>query len=325
MFFLAEYLVRFNPVAVPITEKFQIRWYGLAYVAGFFVAYLLMCRLARRGIGVLKNKQEVGDFITYAALFGVMLGGRLGYMLLYTPQQFFANPLIFFNVQGGGMASHGGILGIMIFTFYWARTRKVPWPSTGDNIVTVAPLGLFFGRMANFINGELWGIKTDAAWGMKFPEEATQWLTTGNATSEQAAGLTMLLDQHIASAPQEALHDKIMFLARTNDAFAEGLRPLLTLRHPSQLYEGLTEGLLLFLILWFTRLKWKNSPYGTQVGLFFVLYAIFRIVCENFREPGGDRIMGLTEGQFYSTFMIVIGAGFLANAWRNRHKPVPEF
>ncbi len=304
----AYYIHRLDPVILKITDSIQLRWYGLAYVAGFIAGYYLLRWWARRGIGELKESQ-VADFLTYAALFGVLLGGRLGYMLLYDRERFFSDPLIFFHVSGGGMASHGGIAGLFLFTLYWAKSRKQSWTGLGDNLVVAAPLGLFFGRVANFINGELYGRPAEVSWAMKFPEEATTWY----ADDRRFDALQGLLSGRV---PEDASrHDAILHLARTDDAFASQLGELLTPRHPSQLYAAALEGVLLFALLFFVREKWPRAPHGLITALFFIFYAVFRIVGENFREPAAY-IMGITEGQFYSVFMIVVGMVFLAFALR---------
>lgn len=311
MILTAYYIHRLDPVILKVTDWLQLRWYGLAYVAGFIAGYYLLKWWARRGIGELKEGQ-VADFLTYAALFGVLLGGRLGYMLFYDTDRFFANPVSFFYVTGGGMASHGGVLGLVLFTLYWARTRKQSWTGLGDNLVVTAPLGLFFGRVANFINGELYGRPTDVPWAMKFPEEATTWVS---GSKYEALGL--LLKGRVTKDATE--HDTIMHLARTDDQFAAQLGELLTPRHPSQLYAAALEGVLLFAILFFVREKWPRAPHGLITALFFLCYAVFRIADEFYREPA-RYIMGLTEGQFLSVFMIVAGLAFLVFALRQRRQ-----
>ena len=312
MIFLAEYLHRLNPVLLRITDSIQLRWYGIAYVMGFAAGWLLLVRWARKGVGELKEG-EVADFITYAALFGVLLGGRLGYMLLYARDDFFADPLTLFRITSGGMASHGGIAGLFFFTLYFAIKHKRSWTGLGDNLVCAAPLGLFFGRVANFINGELYGRATTVSWAMKFPEEATRWHVDSvdpDIASKAATVRSLAIEN---GANPETWPAQIMSLSRTSDAFAEGLRPLLTARHPSQLYAAALEGLLLFLILFVVREKYPRAPHGLLTGLFFICYAAFRIFDEMFREP--DRLIhGFTEGQYYSLFMIAIGAAFLIYA-----------
>jgi phosphatidylglycerol:prolipoprotein diacylglycerol transferase len=310
----AYYLHRLDPVIIRITDTIQLRWYGVAYVIGFIVGYLLLRRWARRGIGVLKEYQ-VADFLTYAALFGVLLGGRLGYMLLYDRENFAANPMTFFHVMDGGMASHGGIAGLVLFTLYWSLRHRQSWTGLGDNLVVAAPPGLFFGRMANFINGELYGRPAEVPWAMKFPEEFVRWPVDDGRHNAVVALLPELPEG--LSAP-----DAVKALARTDDAFARGIEPYLTPRHPSQLYEAALEGVLLFAILFCIREKWPRAPHGMMTGLFFVLYAGFRIWGEAYREPE-KYIAGLTEGQFYSCFMIVAGLAFLAFALFRRRTPPP--
>jgi phosphatidylglycerol:prolipoprotein diacylglycerol transferase len=313
--FTAYYLHRLDPVIFRISDSIQLRWYGVAYVIGFIAGYLLLLRWARRGIGVLKDSQ-VADFLTYAALFGVLLGGRMGYMLLYDRENFFANPLTFFQVMGGGMASHGGIAGLVLFTLYWSRRHKQSWTGLGDNLVVAAPPGLFFGRMANFINGELYGRPAEVPWAMKFPEEAIHW------PPDDARYRAVL--QLLPELPDGAsVSDAIKSLARTDDAFARGLEPLLTPRHPSQLYEAALEGVLLFTILFCVRERWPRAPHGLITGLFFILYAGFRIWGEVYREPE-KLIAGLTEGQFYSCFMILAGLVFLIVALCRRERTLPR-
>ena len=314
MNFLAYYMHRMDPVILKLTDALQFRWYGLAYVAGFLAGYWLLRWWAKRGIGELKEAQ-VADFLTYAALFGVLLGGRLGYMLFYDAARFFDTPVTFFYVKDGGMSAHGGILGLFFFTLYWSRTRKQSWTGVGDNLVVAAPLGLFFGRIANFINGELYGRATTVSWAMKFPEEATTWVPGDGPWG----GLQAILADRVPEGV--SVSETIKHLARTDDAFAAQLSELLTPRHPSQLYAAALEGLLLFAILFIVREKWPRAPHGMLTALFFLLYAVFRFTDEYFREPAGY-IMGLTEGQFYSVFMIVIGAAFLAFALRQPRQPV---
>ncbi|MDB6072276.1 MAG: Prolipoprotein diacylglyceryl transferase [Verrucomicrobiales bacterium] len=312
MIFLAEYLHRLNPVLIRFTESIQLRWYGIAYVMGFMAGWWLLVRWARKGVGELRES-EVADFITYAALFGVLLGGRLGYMLLYARTEFLENPLTFFKITNGGMASHGGIAGLFFFTLYFAIRHKRSWTGLGDNLVCAAPIGLFFGRIANFINGELYGRMTHVAWAMKFPEEATRWRldSPDPDIAAKAAAVRGLAIEN--GADPEYWPEQIMSLSRGSNAFAEGLRPLLTARHPSQLYAAALEGVLLFAILYTIREKYPKAPHGLLTGLFFICYAILRIIDEQFREP--DRhIYGFTEGQYYSLFMIAVGIAFLIYA-----------
>jgi phosphatidylglycerol:prolipoprotein diacylglycerol transferase len=305
----AYYLHDLSPHLVRFSDSMAIHWYGLAYVLGFYCAYLVMVSLARRGYGELPAEQ-VGDFITYASLFGVVLGGRLGYMLLYNFGEFASNPLTLFKLWDGGMASHGGIAGLVAFTFYWSWRKKISWTGLGDNLVVGAPLGLFFGRMANFINGELYGRPAEVPWAVKFPTQLNQMDVTPAQFGIETP--SPMFPQH--SPDIIALFEQI---PDGRQKLEEVLVPL----HPSQLYEGLTEGLFLFALLYLMRTRIKGLRNGVLTGTFFIVYAVARIVCEHFREPDASLIMGVTRGQFYSFFMIAIGVAFLL--WALTRKPKP--
>lgn len=325
---LAVYIHHLDPFAIQFTETFGIRWYGLAYVAGFIGAFLLIRWFVRIGASELKESQ-VGDFITLCAVVGTMLGGRLGYMLLYNFDEFRENPMSFFNFLGGGMSSHGGIAGITIVAWFYARYTKTSWAGHGDNLVTVAPLGVFFGRLANFVNGELYGRATSSALAMKFPGEISEYdgefpigrlRDLAESAKEVAPDLTGRIDAISAEMlsaghnPHYAVAKLVEETARENPGFRAALGEILTPRHPSQLYEAMVEGLIPFLILLTIRLRWKNAWHGMITGIFFILYAIARISVENFREPDAGLIAGLTRGQFYSIFMIAVGIAFIGYA-----------
>ena len=153
---LAYYTHQLSPYIVRFGGNVGLHWYGFAYVMAFVCGYWLYHRLAAQGYGELPP-EKVADFITMGAIFGVMLGGRLGWIIFYGWDRIRAHPLDGFKLWEGGMSSHGGILGLVIYTWIYARWQKVSWPGVGDNLVVVAPIGLFFGRLANFVNGELWG------------------------------------------------------------------------------------------------------------------------------------------------------------------------
>jgi phosphatidylglycerol:prolipoprotein diacylglycerol transferase len=302
--FFAYYVHHLSPFLIRFNEQFGIRWYGLAYIAGFLAAFYLMKWLARKGYGSLRENQ-VGDFIFYAALFGVLIGGRLGYVFFYRPSMLTEDPLGIFRVWDGGMASHGGILGVVIFSWIYARRHRISWTGIGDNLVAVAPVGLFFGRMANFINGELYGRPTKVPWAMQFPSEL---LDHPNETTF-AIQETVKIDPTLNNVPD------IIAAARHSSQVREILAGILTPRHPSQLYEAFLEGILLFTLLILVRLKFKK-PDGMTTGCFFVLYPVMRITGELFREPDAPLTGPFTRGQFLSLFMFLIGALFLWNAWR---------
>ncbi|CAN5170247.1 hypothetical protein BH23VER1_BH23VER1_14420 [soil metagenome] len=313
---LGYYVHDLSPFLLRFPGGFGIRWYGLAYVLGFFLGFLLLRHLARRNLSQLKPEQ-VSDFVTFAALFGVLLGGRLGYMLLYDFDKFSANPLHFFNVLGGGMASHGGIAGLAVFSYFYARKHRLSWLGLGDDLVVAAPIGLFLGRCANFINGELYGRITTVPWAIIFPDSLREENSVTGGSPYKMWDELRAASPDLASPENPANSVALVSEAvRHSPEVREILASYLAPRHPSQIYEALLEGLALFLILLILRLRVKNLPHGLLTGLFFLLYAVFRIFAEAFRQPdiGQSAILGLTRGQFYSTFMIAIGIIFLTVA-----------
>lgn len=155
-----------DPVLVQI-GPFGIRWYALAYILGIVLGWLLGRRLCALE-PVVATKQQVDDYITWCTL-GIILGGRLGYVLFYRPDHYLAHPAEILMVWQGGMAFHGGALGVILATILFCRQQKIDMLGFGDRVAAVVPIGLFLGRIANFVNGELWGRVTDAPWGMVFP------------------------------------------------------------------------------------------------------------------------------------------------------------
>lgn len=250
-----------------IYGDFALRWYGLAYVAGFVVAMWLLSIYYKRGRSPLGPEAQ-GDLMI-GIVIGVLVGGRLGYVVFYRPDML-SDPLAILNVSQGGMASHGGFIGVILALVWFAWKLKMSLFKLGDLVATLPAAGLFFGRVANFINGELWGKPTDVPWAVIFPD-------------------------------QEAL------------IYGESVP-----RHPSQLYEAIGEGLILF-----AYIQWRfwKSPVtrkhpGHLAGEFLVIYAIARIFCEQFREPdtGISLILGMNRGMFYSIFMIAAGASLIVHS-----------
>ncbi len=319
---LGYYVHDLSPFLLRINGDFGVRWYGLMYVFGFICAFFLLRWFVRLRCCELKESQ-IADFITIVAIFGVMVGGRLGYMLIYSRDEFFRDPLMFFRFLSGGMASHGAIFGITLVVFFFARYQKISWLGLGDNLVITGPLGVFFGRIGNFINGELYGRRTEHPWAMKFPSEiydieSEKLLTLVEKTKVIAPELSVNINNLLNMSqgiPKFPIAEMIIETARKNEEFQTVLaETLLNPRHPSQIYQALIEGLLVFGVLLAVRLKWKNAYHGLISGLFFIFYAIARIVVENFREPDSSLIMGITKGQFYSCIMLVIGVIFIAYA-----------
>ena len=308
---LAYYVHDLSPFLIRFSENFGVRWYGLAYVAAFFVGILVVRRLSQLGYCDIPV-EKVSDFIIGGAIFGVLLGGRLGYMLFYDLQNFLQNPLIFFRVMDGGMSAHGGILGLTLYSLWYSFRHKVSWRNIGDNLVVAAPVGLFLGRLANFINGELYGRVSSVPWAMQFPKElyAAPLETVQLALSEAAA-----ID------PRWISIEDIIENVRHSPALKAQLAGTLSPRHPSQFYEAALEGLLLFAILWILRTRFRLRN-GVLTGVFFIGYAILRTIGEVFREPDAPLTGPFTRGQFLSFFLVLIGLAFLLSAWLRPAFPV---
>jgi phosphatidylglycerol:prolipoprotein diacylglycerol transferase len=223
------------------------------------------------------------------------------------------DPISILRVTDGGMASHGGIIGLLIFSWIYARRHKISWTGIGDNLVAVAPIGLLFGRIANFINGELWGHPTNVPWAVQFPSELLDYPDKAQAAIDQCSALSPNLDSVNA----------IIDAARTNPQVREILSHILTPRHPSQLYEALLEGLLLFFCLITIRLRFRK-PEGLTTACFFLLYPIMRIIGETFRVPDAPLTGPFTRGQFLSLFMFLIALGFFWRVWKTWPKELTD-
>lgn len=262
-----------NPVLIEI-GPFAIRWYALAYIVGILFGWWYARRLVSNArlwgpAGAPMRVVDLDDFVVWATI-GIIVGGRLGYVLFYDLGKFLAAPLTIFEVWHGGMSFHGGFLGTVIAMILFARSRKIPVWSLIDTIAPSVTIGLMLGRVANFVNGELWGRPGDVPWAMVFP----------NAD----------------------------------------LQP----RHPSQLYEALLEGLVLFLVLrFFTHGQLRLRQPGFVSAIFAIGYALARIVSEFFREPDiqiGYLAGGLTMGMLLSLPLLVAGIVLLVVVLR---RPVP--
>ncbi|MBI1370536.1 MAG: prolipoprotein diacylglyceryl transferase [Planctomycetes bacterium] len=319
---LAAYLQRLDPYAVgPYFGFLGVRWYGLSYVAGFCVAWLLIRAMGQRRITPLKP-QRAGDFILAIAI-GTVVGGRLGYCLFYRPDLFITfmdNPPFWgvLAINEGGMASHGGMIGIVMGCAYFAWKEKLPLLHLMDLTALTGTIGVFFGRVANFVNGELFGRACDAnlPWAVKFPQEIVDWADPANSKHQVlASDAYRQIEMTVGSTDPHAIIDA----SRHSDTVAQMLRPLLTPRHPSQIYEALMEGLLMFVIL---AIVWyKPRKPGVVSGWFIVSYAIVRILGEHFRTPDafiGFEALGLTRGQWLSMLMLVIGLTLLV-IWSRRN------
>ncbi len=252
---------------------FQLRWYSLAYIAGILLGWWYLLRLLKQP-GAPMARRHADDFVTYATL-GIILGGRLGYVLFYNPAFYLAHPWEVLRLWEGGMSFHGGVIGVTLAILLFTRSRKLQWLRVHDYVACVVPIGLGLGRLANFINGELWGSATNMPWGVIFP--------TG------------------------------------------GPMP----RHPSQLYEALLEGLVLFLVLlWYFRRTDARYQPGKLVGIFLLGYGLSRFLVEFVREPDAQltaftQATGLHMGQWLSVPMILGGAWLIHTAPRRRVRVEP--
>jgi phosphatidylglycerol:prolipoprotein diacylglycerol transferase len=312
----------------------------MAYLAGFICSYWVIYFLAtyhRAQIPV----RLISDFITYCAL-GTMIGGRLGYVIFYSPDLFmrFKSEAPFWGVLAvneGGMASHGGMIGLVVAGILFSKKHKVQVLHLFDLVAFCGPIGIFFGRIANFINGELVGRESDPSFplGVKFPSDIIGWPKHEPEKLKQITGVIekmgMSVDQWLQSVAnmqanqnaREAVYDTLSKIIDTIQnggvAVRDALGPFLVARHPSQLYAALGEGLILFLcllVLWY-----KPRKPGVVAAFCVVIYAIVRIVDEQFRMPDehiGYQLFDLTRGQWLSIGMLVTGL-ILLIFWGRRH------
>jgi phosphatidylglycerol:prolipoprotein diacylglycerol transferase len=298
----------FNPVALQL-GPFAIRWYALSYIVGILIGWRYCLYLADRPPRLVGRK-DVDDFLVWATL-GVVLGGRVGYVLFYNLPYYVDHPFEALELWHGGMSFHGGALGVTTAIVLFTRARKLPLFAFSDIITAAIPIGLFFGRVANFINGELYGRPADIAWAMKFPSELMADPSKGAAAIDAVA----------KADPRLNNVEAIINAYRDDPTVRIIVDKVLTPRHPSQLYEAACEGILLFLLLFFAERAGARGRPGTLTGVFLCGYAAARMSGELFRQPDvqlGYLFLGLTMGQLLSIPVLVAG---LAIIWWSRRTP----
>ncbi|MBX3380046.1 MAG: prolipoprotein diacylglyceryl transferase [Phycisphaeraceae bacterium] len=341
---LASWLHDLSPFAIKFSDGFGLRWYGLSYAAGFVVAYLLMRSLAVRGL-ILIPKDRIADAMTWLIL-GVVVGGRLGYALFYDPELFttFSSSFPWWGMLAlnkGGMASHGGIVGVIIASWWISRgfrdedghvVGKCSMLHVLDVMAVAAPPGLFFGRIANFVNGELLG-KIAAMpgekgpwWAVRFPQEIlSPPMSQGghrpalNAAQQHALDELLLRHALPTDGFERAFQRVLDQLQRGGEAgrrLESELSPLISARHPSQLYQAFAEGIVLWVAL---MLIWRRPRVsGVVASWFLIVYGVLRVATEFWRLPDAQlavqRIAGLSRGQWLSVLMVVAGALLLAGS-----------
>jgi phosphatidylglycerol:prolipoprotein diacylglycerol transferase len=256
------FINNFDPVAFQIMS-FEIRWYSLAYISGIVIGWTLCKKVFIKNSDI---SEKFDDYITYL-IIGIILGGRLGYIIFYNFSYYSENILDIFKIWQGGMSFHGGLLGVIASSYIFAKKNNQNIFSYLDQVSLVAPIGIFFGRLANFINSELYGTTTDVPW-------------------------------------------SVIFIKVDNLS-----------RHPSQLYEAILEGIILFLILiYFINKNYLKKP-GLISGLFLIFYSLFRFFVEFFRVPDeqiGYLILNLTMGQIIS--LVFAATGIILFYLKNENK-----
>ena len=256
------FINNFDPVAFQIMS-FEIRWYSLAYIFGIVIGWLLCKKIFIQKSDIT---EKFDDFLTYL-IIGIIIGGRLGYVIFYNFDYYITNIFDIFKVWQGGMSFHGGLLGIIVASILFAKKNNQNPFLYMDQVALVAPIGIFFGRIANFINSELYGIPTDVSWSVTFIQIDT------------------------------------------------------LSRHPSQLYEAILEGIILFVILVYFRKKDYLQMPGLISALFLIIYSIFRFFVEYFRAPDehlGYLVFDLSMGQIISVVFLIIGIILFCLKYENK-------
>jgi phosphatidylglycerol:prolipoprotein diacylglycerol transferase len=343
---LAAWLHDWGPFLIEFGNGLGIRWYGLSYMMGFAVGWWWLLKLSDMRMTPLSRTRLTDAMILL--VLGVVGGGRLGYVVFYEPSLLWtfgdgAPWWGLLQLNKGGMSSHGGMIGVLIATWFIARGPKpepnvaretVPWRHVMDLMAIVCTPGLFFGRLANFINGELLS-KVVAMpgqpapwWAVKFPQEVTSG-HRADLDPDQRAALDHLVEafRRLPEDSFELCYQRVLDTLHRGGVegarVAEQLSPLLSARHPSQLYQALTDGLILAPVLW---MIWKRPRRpGVIACWFLIVYGVMRVLTEFVRLPDShlavQRILGFSRGQWLSIAMVVLGALFLHVLSRRAEEP----
>ncbi|AGC48944.1 prolipoprotein diacylglyceryl transferase [Myxococcus stipitatus DSM 14675] len=297
-----------SPVVVRFSETLFLRWTGAAYLAGFLLVFVALWRQAARGQGPFE-KREVPEFVLYAGLFGVMLGGRLGYMLLHQWEDFSQDLSLFFQFRQGGASMLGALLGVLVFGVYFARKRQRSWLQVTDALVVFAPLGFFLGHAALFAEGAPLGEVTSVPWAWMFPSEVG--MPGFHPVAAPAFDIATL-----ASVPGH----EVALLARSNEALLAELYRILPARHPVLLYQAALEGVVLGGILLAVRRWWRTRPEGMLSGLFFVLLGGLRLISLPFQAPQPNLSFAaqFEQSALASVLLMALGAAFLLSVSGSR-------
>ena len=284
-----HYIVNFDPVLLNLGPV-KIHWYAITYLIGFAL-FILLGNWQVKNTQTSWTKDQVSDFLFYGAL-GVILGGRIGWVLFYNDTSLLEDPLLPFKVQGGGMSFHGGLAGVFLAMFYFKHKTKKGFFEIADFVAPLSALGIGSVRIGNFINGELWGRLTDKPWAMIFPDS---------------------LPNNLWSKPIEQL--QLMNQQGLLDEFA---------RHPSPLYEAFLEGLLTFIIVWIVARKFSRP--GMASGTFLICYGLSRFIVEFFRQPDANRgyiaFDWMTMGQILTLPILIFGLLFISGLFSKKDKPI---
>lgn len=344
-FTLAAWVHDLSPFVVRFGDQWGIRWYGVSYALGFLIGWLILRWLSKRGVTPL-SPERLGDAMVLLVA-GVIVGGRLGYVLIYEPHLLVGFDNVFpwwglLKINRGGMAFHGAAVGVMAASLVIARQcvglagldRPVAaWRHVMDLVAIACTPGLALGRLANFVNGELLGKvvagpgEKAAGWSVRYPQE----IGTTQApllTPDEHEALVSIIERYALPGDPEGMGTERMLRVlqsgseQASAQVASAIEPFLSARHPSQLYQAFFEGVLLTAVLWWV---WRKPRAAGVVGCWFlVCYGVLRVVAEFWRLPDAQfvvgRPLGLSRGQWLSVGMIVAGAGIMA--WCRKREPV---